>query len=408
MALSFNKNLRYEANFISPEDGGNTMKRGLTGQYIVQRHGDEEVRAFVPFPLPPIPPLEIGTSLREELDRALISLGRLDSVASFLPDIDLFLYTYVRKEAVLSSQIEGTKSSLSDLLLFELEEVPGVPLDDVRDVSCYVAAILHGLKRMGEDFPLSNRLIREMHKILLSQGRGQDKDPGEFRRSQNWILGTRPGNAFYVPPPADRVGDTMGDWEKFLHDVPERTPVLIKAGLAHVQFETIHPFLDGNGRIGRLLITLLLCHEGVLRHPLLYLSLYFKEHRDKYFDLLNKVRTEGDWEAWLLFFATGVREMAEGAVMTARRLSQIAEEDRTAIREMGRRTGSILQVLQVFQNRPVASAPFLAKSTKLSPPAVAGALRALLDAKIIRELTGRKRNRIYIYKRYLDIMNQGT
>lgn len=384
------------------------MKRGLTGQYIVQRHGDEEVRAFVPFPLPPIPALDIGTSLREELDRALISLGRLDSVANFLPDIDLFLYTYVRKEAVLSSQIEGTKSSLSDLLLFELEEVPGVPLDDVRDVSRYVAAILHGLKRMGEDFPLSNRLIREMHKILLSQGRGQDKDPGEFRRSQNWILGTRPGNAFYVPPPPDRVGDTMGDWEKFLHDVPARTPVLIKAGLAHVQFETIHPFLDGNGRIGRLLITLLLCHEGVLRHPLLYLSLYFKEHRDKYFDLLNKVRTEGDWEAWLLFFATGVREMAEGAVMTARRLSQIAEEDRTAIREMGRRTGSILQVLQVFQNRPVASAPFLAKSTKLSPPAVAGALRALLDAKIIRELTGRKRNRIYIYKRYLDIMNQGT
>lgn len=384
------------------------MKRGLTGQYIVQRHGDEEVRAFVPFPLPPIPALEIGTSLREELDRALISLGRLDSVANFLPDIDLFLYTYVRKEAVLSSQIEGTKSSLSDLLLFELDEVPGVPLDDVRDVSRYVAAILHGLKRMGEDFPLSNRLIREMHKILLSQGRGQDKDPGEFRRSQNWILGTRPGNAFYVPPPPDRVGDTMGDWEKFLHDVPERTPVLIKAGLAHVQFETIHPFLDGNGRIGRLLITLLLCHGGVLRHPLLYLSLYFKEHRDKYFDLLNKVRTEGDWEAWLLFFATGVREMAEGAVMTARRLSQIAEEDRTAIRDMGRRTGSILQVLQVFQNRPVASAPFLAKSTKLSPPAVAGALRALLDAKIIRELTGRKRNRIYIYKRYLDIMNQGT
>ncbi|MGA2532112.1 MAG: Fic family protein [Candidatus Aminicenantales bacterium] len=384
------------------------MNRGLTGEFTVQKYGDEEVRSFVPRPLPPRPGLEIDPALREELDQALISLGRLDSIATLLPDIDLFLYTYVRKEAVLSSQIEGTRSSLSDLLLFELDEAPGVPLDDVIEVSSYVAAINHGLKRLREDFPLSNRLIREMHKILLSQGRGREKDPGEFRRSQNWIQGTRPGNALYVPPPPERVADTMGDLEKFLHDIPEKTPVLIKAALMHVQFETIHPFLDGNGRIGRLLITLLLCHEGILRRPLLYLSLYFKQHRSQYFELLTKVRSEGDWEAWLRFFAVGIREMAEGAVATARQLNDIFNEDRQAIRELGRKAGSALRIHQVFQSRPIASAPFLAKLTKMSPPTVATILKALQKEKIIKEVTGRKRKRVYAYKKYLEIMNKGT
>jgi Fic family protein len=384
------------------------MNRGLTGEYVVQKYGDEEVRSFVPLPLPPRPGLEIDPALREELDQALISLGRLDSVATLLPDIDLFLYTYVRKEAVLSSQIEGTKSSLSDLLLFELEEVPGVPLDDVKEVSSYVAAINHGLKRLREEFPLSNRLVREMHKILLSQGRGRDKDPGEFRRSQNWIQGTRPGNAVYVPAPADCVSDTMGDWEKFLHDIPEKTPTLIKAALMHIQFETIHPFLDGNGRIGRLLITLLLCHEGILRHPLLYLSLYFKQHRDEYFELLMRVRSEGDWEAWLKFFTVGVREMAEGAVATARQLNDIFNEDRQTIRALGRKAGSALRIHQAFQSRPISSAPFLVKLTRMSPPTVASALKALQKEKIIKEITGRKRKRVYVYKKYLEIMNKGT
>jgi Fic family protein len=384
------------------------MNRGLTGKFVIKKYGDEEVRSFVPFPLPPKPPLLIDPAIREEIDRALISLGRLDSVATLLPDIDLFLYTYVRKEAVLSSQIEGTKSSLSDLLLFELEEVPGVPLDDVREISSYVLAINYGIKRLREDFPLSNRLIREMHAILLTEGRGSEKDPGEFRRSQNWIQGTRPGNAFYVPPPPERVADTMGDLENFLHDVPERTPILVKAALVHVQFETIHPFLDGNGRIGRLLITLLLCHDKILRHPLLYLSLYFKQHRDQYFQLLTKVRTEGDWEAWLKFFVIGVREMAEGAVATARRLNDIFHEDRQAIRELGRIAGSALRIHQVFQKRPIASAPFLAKVTKMSPPTVTAALKALQKVKIIEEVTGRKRKRLYAYKKYLSLMNQGT
>lgn len=384
------------------------MNRGLTGEYRVQKYGDEEVRSFVPFSLPPNPPLSIDPVLREGLDQTLLSLGRLDSISTLLPDIDLFLYMYVRKEAVLSSQIEGTRSSLSDLLLFELDEAPGVPLDDVIEVSNYVAAINHGLKRLKAGFPLSNRLIREVHEILLSKGRGRDKDPGEFRRSQNWIQGTRPGNALYVPPPPDRIPEAMGDLEKFLHDIPTRTPVLIKAALMHVQFETIHPFLDGNGRIGRLLITLLLCHEGVLRHPLLYLSLFFKQHRTEYFDLLMRVRADGNWEGWLCFFIRGVKEMAEGAVATAKRLNEIGNEDRQKAREMGRKAGSVLRIHQALQTRPIASIPFLSKTTGISAPAVTGALKALEKAGIVREVTGRKRNRLYAYQRYLNLMKKGT
>jgi len=384
------------------------MNRGLTGEYDIKKRGGEEVRAFVPFPLPPHPPLSISASLREDLDQALLSLGRLDSVATLLPDTDLFLYTYVRKEAVLSSQIEGTRSSLSDLLLFELEEVPGVPLDDVVEVSGYVAAMDHGLKRLGEDFPLSNRLIREMHRILLSKGRGRDKDPGEFRRSQNWIQGTRPGNAVFVPAPPERVAEAMGEWEKFLHDIPEKTPALIKAALSHAQFETIHPFLDGNGRIGRLLVTLLLCHEGILSRPLLYLSLYLKQHRDEYFDLLTRVRLSGDWESWLRFFVVGIREMAEGAVATAQRLNALFNDDRNTIREIGRRAGSAFRLHQVFQNRPIASAPYLAVVTKISPPTVAKSLDSLQTHGIVKEVTGRRRGRLYAYTRYLELMNQGT
>lgn len=384
------------------------MERGPTGEFIIHKYGDEEVRSFVPYPLPPKPPLLIDPQLREELDQALISLGRLDSVTTLLPDIDLFIYTYVRKEAVLSSQIEGTRSSLSDLLLFELEEIPGVPLDDVIEVSSYVAAMDHGLGRLAGDFPLSNRLVREIHRILLSKGRGRDKDPGEFRRSQNWIQGTRPGNALYVPPPPERVAEAMGAWERFLHDIPEKTPALIKAALMHVQFETIHPFLDGNGRIGRLLITLLLCHEGILRRPLLYLSLYFKQHRDEYFDLLTKVRLSGDWESWLRFFTIGVRKMSEGAVAAARRLSDIFEKDRQSIRGLGRRAGSALRVHQVLQGRPITSAPFLVQVTKMSPPTVAKVLESLQKQGIIKEVTGRRRKRLYAYVKYLDLMNRGT
>ena len=235
--------------------------------------------------------------------------------------MSLFLYSYVRKEAVLSSQIEGTQSSLSDLLLFELEEAPGVPLDDVVEVSNCVAALEHGLARLRGGFPLSNRLIREIHGVLLARGRGSTKDPGEFRRSQNWIGGSRPGNAVFVPPPHTTVSECMGALERFLHTENDGLPVLVRAGLAHVQFETIHPFLDGNGRVGRLLITFLLCHAAMLREPLLYLSLHLKQHRADYYNLLDEVRRTGDWEAWLAFFLDGIRQTSEGAVQTAHRLT---------------------------------------------------------------------------------------
>jgi Fic family protein len=384
------------------------VKRGLTGEYSTLVVGGEPVHAFIPNPVPPKPALDIGSKLREALDQALLALGRLDSVTTLLPDTKLFLYMYVRKEAVLSSRIEGTQSSLSDLLLFELDEAPGVPLDDVVEVSNYVAAMKHGHDRLREGFPLSNRLLREIHGILLAKGRGSDRLPGAFRRSQNWIGGTRPGNAAFVPPPADRVEECMAALERFLHDLPERTPVLLKAAMAHVQFETIHPFLDGNGRVGRLLIPLILCHAKVLREPLLYMSLYLKQHRDRYFELLSSVRLTGDWESWILFFAEGIREMADGAVATARKLEQVAVEDRERIAALGRVSGSALRIHQALQRRPLDSIPRLVRETRLSAPTAASALAALEQDGIVREITGRKRNRLYAYERYLAILREGT
>jgi Fic family protein len=383
------------------------MQRGLTGRYVTTSTvGDETVRAFVPRPLPPIPPLSIDDDLRRILDAALVALGRLDGVTALLPDTHLFLYMYVRKEAVLSSQIEGTQSSLSDLLLFELKEAPGVPLNDVIEVSNYVAALEHGLSRCAGGFPLSNRLIREIHGVLLKGGRGSDKSPGKFRRSQNWIGGTRPGNALFVPPPPENIADAMSDLELFLHDKKKKTSILIKAALTHAQFETIHPFLDGNGRVGRLLIPLLFCLDGVLKEPLLYLSLYFKTHRSQYYNLLNAVRTEGDWEKWIRFFSEGVREMAENAMQAVRRLAEMAARDREHIRQLGRVSGSSLQIHHSLQTRPLSTVASLTADTHLSVPTVTKAIQALESEGLVREITGRKRDRVYSYQGYLSIMNE--
>src|SRR3989442_4363158 len=312
------------------------MKRGLTGRYQVTKTGGETVRAFVPRPLPPEPLVHFDGPLQFRQEQAVLALGRLDALSTLLPDTHLFLYTYVRKEAVLSSQIEGTQSSLADLLLFELEQAPGVPVDDVVEGSNYVAALTHGLDRLRAGFPLSNRLLREIPGVLLAKGRGADKDPGEFRHSQNWIGGPRPGLAHFVPPPPGAVADAMADLERFLHDRAVPLQELIRAGLAHVQFETIHPFLDGNGRVGRLLITLLLCHAEILREPLLYLSLFFKQHRGEYYQLLDLVRSDGDWEAWLRFFLEGVRQAADGAVTTALRLVALFGKVRGRVHAEGR------------------------------------------------------------------------
>ena len=384
------------------------MKRGVTGRYEVTRAGGEDVRAFVPDPLPPTPPLELSNSRQRLLERATLALGRLDSVTLLLPDPDLFLYSYVRREAVLSSQIEGTQSSLSDLLLFELEEAPGAPLDDVVEVSNYVAALNHGMARLREGFPLSNRLIREMHAKLLAGGRGSERAPGEFRRSQNWIGGTRPGTAHFVPPPPDRVEDGMAQLERFFHDEHMPYPSLVKAALAHVQFETIHPFLDGNGRIGRLLIALLLHHGGALSKPLLYLSLYFKTNRAEYYRLLDLVRSDGDWEAWLDFFLEGVEQTAAGAVNTAQRLVGMFKEDGERLKETGRAAISATRVFDAFRSRPILTISEAGRRSVMTFPSATKAVVNLIKLGIVREITGRRRNRVFAYSRYLKILSEGT
>lgn len=384
------------------------MKRGLTGRFETFRMGEETVRAFVPDPLPPDPPLVLDGARQVLLERALLALGRLDSITTLLPDPHLFLYGYVRREAVLSSQIEGTQSSLSDLLLFELQEAPGVPMDDVVEVSNYVAALEHGLERLKEGFPLSNRLIREVHAKLLSRGRGSDKLPGEFRCSQNWIGGTRPGTAHFVPPPPHAVTECMGQLERFLHESDPGLPVLVKAALAHVQFETIHPFLDGNGRVGRLLIALILCDAGILTQPLLYLSLFFKQHRAEYYRLLDQVRAEGDWELWLDFFLEGVRTTAAGAVTTAQLLVELFNADAGRIQGSGRAAGSALRVHAALRERPVVSFKEICRRTGLSFPAATTGMNVLLKLGVARELTGRRRNRLFAYDRFLSLLTEGT
>ena len=381
------------------------IKRGLQGAYLTQNTAPEPFQAFIPRPLPPDPPLEFGGPLAEALAGANLALGRLDALGRLLPDVSLLLYFYVRKEAVLSSQIEGTQSSLSDLLLFESQELPGVPLDDVQEVSSYVAAMEHGLQRLSSGFPFSVRLLREIHEVLLSKGRGSDKDPGEFRRSQNWIGGSRPGNALYVPPPSIEVVGAMGELEKYLHEEVQSGFVLVKAALAHVQFETIHPFLDGNGRLGRLLVTLYLCWQQVLTQPLLYLSLYFKSNRNDYYRLLQSVRTEGVWEDWLQFFLVGVQLTADEAVQTANRILENFRKDRNRLAEA---PGSVLRLHELFQRRPLLTIPLAAKELSLTQASVGGAMNKLVELEIVREFGNRKRNRLFAYAEYLKLLSSGT
>ena len=385
------------------------MQRGLTGRFETTSAAGERVNAFVPIPLPPEPPLDFG-GLQLELERALVSLGRLDGLSAFLPDPQLFIYGYVRKEAVLSSQIEGTQSSLSDLLHYESTQAPGVPDPDVVEVSNYVAAMEHGLRRLAGGLPLCNRLLLEIHERLLSSGRGSRSLPGEFRRSQNWIGGTRPGTAHFVPPPAHSVLDCMGSLEAFLNDAPKPSglPTLIRAGLAHAQFETIHPFLDGNGRVGRLMITLFLCAEGLLADPLLYLSLYFKQHRSDYYALLDGIRRDGDWEMWLAFFLEGVRYTADAAENAARRQLALFDTDQSRIRRQGRAASSALRVHAVLRERPVASLPYVAEEAGLSYTAAAAGMRVLLALEVAVELTGRQRGRLFGYREYIALLNEDT
>ena len=383
------------------------MRRPAPGRYVRVTTAGEPFQAFVPRPLPPEPPVEWPTALRRRFDAALVALGRLDAVTGMLPNAALLLYSFVRKEAVLSSQIEGTQSSIADLLLYEIDEQPGVPVEDVREVSRCVAALETGLKKLRSGLPLCTRLLCEMHKALLAHARGRGKTPGEVRRSQVWIGGTRPGNAVFVPPPADAVPDCLRDLERFLNDEPDPTPPLVKAALAHVQFETIHPFLDGNGRIGRLLIVLQLVADGVLRQPMLYPSLYFKTHRALYYELLNEVRLRGDWERWLDFFAEGIEVSATQAVATANALLALVKEDRDRIAGLGRAAASAVAVHLALQRQPLATSASLVGATKLTPATVNKSLAHLERIGIVGEMTNRQRGRVFSYRRYVEHLVAG-
>ena len=378
------------------------MRRAPPGKYVVVAAAGERFRAFVPAPLPPDPPIAWPSALRRRFDDALVALGRLDAVSTLLPNASLLLYSFVRKEAVLSSQIEGTQSSLADLLLYEIDEQPGVPVEDAREVSRCVAALEHGLHALRNGLPLSMRLLRGMHKVLMSHPGGRGKAPGEVRRSQVWIGGTRPGNAAFVPPPVDALAGCLAAFERFLNDQPEPTPPLLKAALAHVQFETIHPFLDGNGRLGRLLIVLQLVADGVLREPMLYPSLHFKAHRALYYKLLDGVRLRGEWERWIDFFAEGVQASATQAVATANALLALVNADRDRIARLGRPAASALAVHQAMQRQPLATSAALVASTRLTAATVNKSLAHLERLGVVAELTNRQRDRVFAYRRYVD------
>lgn len=380
------------------------IQKERIGQYLKSSTVDEIFYTYIPPPLPPKPALQLE-KMYSLLERANVAIGRLDGIANLLPSPELFLYMYIRKEAVLSSQIEGTQSSLSDLLMFENNAVPGVPEHDVIEVSNYVAAMEHGLKRLKEGFPLSLRLFKEIHEILLSRGRGSGKQPGEFRRSQNWVGGTRPGNAKFVPPPPEKLMELLGDLENFLHKDKNALPTLIKIALVHVQFETIHPFLDGNGRLGRLLITFILCADGLLNKPLLYLSLYFKTYRQNYYDYLQSVRETGDWESWIQFFLEGVIVTAEQAVKTAQKIIVLFAEERSKIETLGRASASALIVHHYLEKHSITDIAKIAQHCNMTIPTATKSIKYLEQLGIVKEISGKERKKMYAYQKYLDILN---
>ena len=375
------------------------------GRYVRQASG---YRAFMPAPLPPRPPVRIEGDVQARLAEASLALGRLDGSIQTLPNADLFVFMYVRKEAVLSSQIEGTQSSLEDLLAAEAKILgPGEGPGDVDEVVHYVRAMNHGLQRLAK-LPVSVRLIREIHRVLLEGGRGAGLTPGELRRSQNWIgpAGCTLAEATFVPPPPAQVPAALGALERFLH-AKDSVPLLVKIGLAHAQFETIHPFLDGNGRIGRLLITFLLCERQVLQKPVLYLSHYFKRHRGEYYDRLQAVRDAGDWEGWLSFFLCGVVEVSAQATDTARRILALREGHRTRITEhFGRAAGNGHKVLERLFERPIVSVNEMKELTGTTYPAANQLVQRFVEQGILAEITGKARHRRFRYDAYVRLFDE--
>jgi Fic family protein len=389
------------------QNQSSTSKKDRIGRYVKSSIvSGESFNSYIPSSLPPEPPIDMS-EIYPLLDKANTALGRLDGISMILPDPSLFLYMYVRKEAVLSSQIEGTQSSLSDLLLFENnQQSPRNLFDDVTEVSSYVTAMNYSIDRL-EKLPLSLRLIKEAHAKLMNNSRGNNKNPGEFRTTQNWIGGSRPGNALFVPPPATKLMDCLDNFEKFLHDEKVKMPILIRAAIAHVQFETIHPFLDGNGRIGRLLIILMLCNDGILKQPSLYLSLYFKDNRQEYYNHLQNIRETGDFESWIKFFLTGVEKTSNGAVQTAKNIINLFNQDSNLIETSNKCTPAILAIYKYLQKSPITNTGKIKEECKISLPTILRNMENLEYLGIVEEVTKKERHKIFVYKKYLEILNDG-
>ncbi len=373
------------------------------GTYITKEVAGESYKVYIPPNLPLEPAVDLK-KLSGLLEKSVAALSKLNNISKNIPNKSLFMYMYVRKEALLSSQIEGTQSSFSDLILFENNQMPEISIDDVEEVSNYVKAMNYGLKKLKDGFPFSLRLLKEIHSILLSGGRGSKKLPGKFRQSQNWIGGTRPGNALFVPPPVDKLRDCLSNLERFFHD--DSLPVLVKAAIAHVQFETIHPFLDGNGRLGRLLIILLLINGGLIDEPVLYLSLYLKQNRTTYYNLLQEVRTNGSWESWIEFFLTGVLKSSKQAIKTITDINSLFEIDNIKIATMGRSRFSCEKVFNYLKQLPQVTVSLLAKELNMSLPTARNTLNLMVEAGILNEVTKKQRNKIYRYQKYLNILEK--
>ena len=380
------------------------MMTGRAGRYIKQPSG---YLAFIPGTLPPDPSVNFDSELIRLLSEANRELGRLDGAAEILPNPDLFIAMYVKKEAVLSSQIEGTQASLVDVLEFGTEENIATLPEDVGEVINYVKAMNYGLNRL-DTLPLSLRLIREIHAILLKNTRGGQRNPGEFRKTQNWIgpAGCNLKTATFVPPPVPEMTTAMGDLELFMHSESD-LPILIKAGLAHCQFETIHPFLDGNGRIGRLLITFMLCQQEALNRPLLYLSYYFKKNRSQYYDWLMEVRNNGDWEGWLKFFLKGVIEVSKQAISTARKIIELQAKHKALVSQEAN-SPNALKLLDLLYIRPVLSISDVKEELGVSYPTASNLVNRFAELKLLKEKTGQQRNRAFNYTEYLEILNDNV
>lgn len=383
------------------------MKR-ISGTYHITKWGEEEVSAFIPSPLPPNSPLSLDAETRTALSEAMAALGKLAVAADMVPNADWFLYGFVRKEALITSQIEGTLATLQDVLAFEAGEQAQRP-DDVREVCNYVDALTYARKELArpKGLPLATRLLCEAHKRLMKGARGSEKQAGQIRRSQNWIGGSRPGNARFVPPPPEALPDALSALEKWIHG-QDRLPPLVRVGLVHAQFETIHPFLDGNGRIGRLLIALLVEHWGLLKAPLIYLSVAFKRHRQDYYARLNAVRVDGDWEGWTRFFLDCVTEAANDAVASAQKLFATTTADRSKVAAHEKTTVAAIRLVDSLPSNPIVTAALVIKLLKVSKPTAIRTIEFLQDAGILRETTGKRRDRVYAYHRYLQVLTPDT